>query len=254
MVSAQDHPRTAPLHELDASFNNTSKHVQTETVMDEKMAYYAVEMAAVIAGDTASLRERPPLSSLICTIAPLAQDKGGMEAALVFARSGLPVGFMSMANAGSTGPATIAGTLAAADAEIVAALVLVQLAYPGAPVYHSMMPGIMHPRTGGYLATAWEGELLYAAGVELAHRWGVPTLAGVFGTDSSCSRLAIRCQISSQPALMCGVRQKPRRSWIGRDPVPFLYPEAIILDADIYHKVRILLSESIRTPQHLPWM
>jgi trimethylamine--corrinoid protein Co-methyltransferase len=33
MVSAQDYPATAPLHELEASFHNTVKHVQTETVM-----------------------------------------------------------------------------------------------------------------------------------------------------------------------------------------------------------------------------
>ena len=49
IVSAQDHAITAPLHELDASFNNTVKHVQTETVMDEAMARYAVEMATAIA-------------------------------------------------------------------------------------------------------------------------------------------------------------------------------------------------------------
>jgi trimethylamine--corrinoid protein Co-methyltransferase len=184
IVSAQDHPHTAPLHELDASFSNTVKHVQTETVMDETMAHYAVDMATVIAGDEETRRQRPPLSSLVCTIAPLAQDKGGMESALVFAEAGLPVGFMSMANAGSTAPATLAGTVVAADAEIVAAMTLIQMAYPGAPIYHSMMPGIMHPRTGGYLGTAWEGELLYAVGVELAHAWGVPTLAGIFGTDA----------------------------------------------------------------------
>ena len=41
IVSAQDHPATAPLHELDASFNNTVKHVQTETVMDEPSARHA---------------------------------------------------------------------------------------------------------------------------------------------------------------------------------------------------------------------
>ena len=35
MVSAQDFPETAPLHELEASFNNTVKHVQSETVMGE---------------------------------------------------------------------------------------------------------------------------------------------------------------------------------------------------------------------------
>jgi len=172
IVSAQDHPPTAPLHALDASFNNTVKHVQTETVMDERMARYAVEMAAVVADGAGSLRDRPVLSSLVCTIAPLAQDAGGMESALVFAEAGLPVGFMSMANTGSTGPGTIAGTLVAADAEIVAAMVLIQLACPGAPVYHSMMPGVMHPRTGAYLGTTYEGDLLYALGVELAHAWG----------------------------------------------------------------------------------
>ncbi len=38
IVSAQDHPATAPLHELDASFNNTVKHIQSETIMGERMA------------------------------------------------------------------------------------------------------------------------------------------------------------------------------------------------------------------------
>ena len=84
MVTAHDHAATAPLHELDASFRNTVKHVQSETVMDEATARYALEMAKVIAGDDATLRERPPLSLLVCCIAPLGQDEGGMEAALVF--------------------------------------------------------------------------------------------------------------------------------------------------------------------------
>ena len=92
MVSAQDYKRTAPLHELDASWNNTLKHVQTETVMDAHMAKYAIEMATVIAGNKDELRKRPPLSSLICTIAPLAQDRDGMEAALVLARGLFPAG------------------------------------------------------------------------------------------------------------------------------------------------------------------
>jgi len=74
MVSAQDHPVTPSLHELDASFNNTFKHVQTPTVVDEITTRYAVEMAKVVAGSEAEMRKRPPLSLLICTIAPLAQD------------------------------------------------------------------------------------------------------------------------------------------------------------------------------------
>jgi trimethylamine--corrinoid protein Co-methyltransferase len=203
------------------------------------MARYAVEMARVIAGDEATMHERPPLSSLICTIAPLAQDQGGMESALVFAEAGLPVGFMSMANTGSTAPATIAGTVVAADAEIVAAMVLIQMAYPGAPVYHSLMPGIMHPRTGAYLGTAWEGELIYAVGVELAHMWGVPTLAGIFGTDAQVPGWQSAGDSASCLLLnaLCGAETGSGMGLL--ESCTLLYPEAVILDTDIYHRVRI---------------
>ena len=130
-------------------------------------------------------RQRPPLSLLVCTIAPLAQDRDGLESALLFAQAGLPVGFMSMVNTGSTAPATIAGTLVTGDAEIISALVLIQMAHPGAHVYFTpLMPGIMHPRTGDYQSSTLEGSLLYPLGAEMAHHWGVPTLAGIFGTDA----------------------------------------------------------------------
>jgi trimethylamine--corrinoid protein Co-methyltransferase len=238
IVSAQDYYKTAPLHEVQASFANTVKHVQSETVMGAGTARYAVEMAQVIAGDEATLRQRPPLSLLVCTIAPLAQDVGGMEAALTFAQAGLPVGFMSMANAGSTAPATPAGTVALADAEIVAAMVLVQMAYPGAPVYHSLMPGVMHPRTGGYLGTSFEGELFYPVGVELAHMWGVPTLAGFFGTDARVPGWQSAAALLGP--LLCALCGAETGSGMGLlESCTLLYPEAILLDTDIYHRMRV---------------
>ena len=238
MVSAQDFPATAPLHELDASFNNTVKHVQTETVMGEKTGHYAVEMAKVIAEGEVTMRERPPLSLLVCTIAPLAQDKDGMESALVFAEAGLPVGFMSMATSGSTAPATVAGTIAVADAEIVAAMVLIQMVYPGAPVYHSLMPGIMHPRTGAFLGSAWEADLFYPVGVELAHMWGVPTLAAV-GTEAQTSGWESALGIASN-MLLCALCGAETGSGLGlRETCTLLCPEALVLDTDIYHLVRV---------------
>ncbi len=240
IVSAQDRPHAAPLHELDASFNNTVKHVQTETVMDALMARYAVEMAAVVrGGDAAALRARPLLSLLVCTIAPLAQDEGGMESALTFAAAGLPVGFMSMANTGSTAPATVEGTIAIADAEIVAAMVLIQMAYPGAPTYHSLMPGIMHPRTGAYLGAAWEAELFYPVGTELAHMWGVPTLAGIYGTDAPTPGWQSGGESASSLLLaaLCGADTCSGMGLL--ESCTLLYPEQLILDGDIYQRVRI---------------
>ena len=238
MVSAQDFPATAPLHEIDASFNNTVKHVQTETVMGEQAGRYAVEMAKVIAGDEAAMRERPPLSLLVCTIAPLAQDKDGLESALAFAEAGLPVGFMSMATSGSTAPATVAGTIAIADAEMVSAMVLIQMALPGAPVFHSLMPGIMHPRTGAFLGSSWEADMFYPVGVELAHMWGVPTLAGI-GTEAQTSGWESALGIASN-MLLCALCGADTASGLGlRETCMLLSPEALVLDSDIYHLVRV---------------
>jgi trimethylamine--corrinoid protein Co-methyltransferase len=249
VVSAQDFPETAPLHELEAAFNNTVKHVQSETVMGEWAAGYALEMARVVAGDSADFRSRPPLSLLVCAIAPLAQDMEGLESALVFAQAGLPVGFMSMANTGSTAPATLAGTLVTGDAEIISALVLIQMACPGAPVFHSLMPGIMHPRTGAYLGTAWEGTLLYAAGVELAHRWGVPALAGVFGTDAMTPGWQSSGDAASS-LLLCALAGAETGAGLGLvESCTLLYPEALVLDADVYQRVRIEAGGLDTSPQ-----
>jgi len=238
IVSAQDFGLTACLHELDASFNNTVKHVQTPTVVTEDDARHAVAMARVIAGDETTMRARPPLSVLICTIAPLAQDHEAMDAALVLAEAGVPVGFMSMACGGSTAPATQAGTIALADAEIVSAMVLIQLAYPGAPIYHSLMPGIMHPRTGAFNGSAWASDMLYPIGVELAHMWGVPTLAGI-GTGAQTSSWESATGLAAN-MLLCALCGAETASGIGlRETCTLLFPEDLVLDSEMVHQARV---------------
>jgi trimethylamine--corrinoid protein Co-methyltransferase len=139
-----------------------------------------------------------------------------------------------MANVGSTAPATIAGMVALADAEMVSAMVLVQMAYPGAPTYHSMMPGIMHPRTGGYLCVS---SLVYAVGVELAHMWGVPTLAGTFGGDTpDISTWGTGDGAGAMLCVLCGAETG---SGMGlRKGSTVLYPEAMVLDSEVYHGIR----------------
>jgi len=235
MVSAQDHPITPSLHELDASFNNTVKHVQTPTVVEEVTTRYAAEMAKVVAGSEKTMRKRPPLSLLICTIAPLAQDAASMEAALVAAEAGIPVGFMAMPNTGSTAPATVAGTISLGDAEILSAMVLIQMAYPGAPIYHSFMPGMTHPRTGAYYG---HDAYVYAIGVELAHMWGVPTLAGSFG--SGAHGLGWEHGMGGgTTSLLCALCGAETGSGMGLlRGSTLLYPEALVLDAELYNSVQ----------------
>jgi trimethylamine--corrinoid protein Co-methyltransferase len=173
-VSAGDKAQTAPLHGVEACFNNTEKHVQTESVMDEISARYAIEMASVVAGGRDRLRERPVFSLLLCAIAPLAQDRGGIESALVFAEAGLPVGFMSMPTLGLTAPPYQAGALAMGLAEVLSGCVLTQIAHPGTPNYISIIPSVIDPRSGNYFMGSSFAQITSAAVVQLAHYNGLP--------------------------------------------------------------------------------
>jgi trimethylamine--corrinoid protein Co-methyltransferase len=241
MVSAQDHGRTAPLHELDAAWRNTVKHVQSETIMGAIPARYAVEAATVLAGDRAELRRRPPFTLIVCTIAPLVQDHEGIEGALVLAEAGLPVGFLAMPTLGTTAPATVAGALAMGDAEIISAVVLLQLAHPGAPVFHSIMQAWADPRTGAYVSYPLDARARYAP-VEMAHHWGMSSLGACYGTDSpepgtwqSAAEVALDPYWAGLvgPEIVTGmglVRTYTR-----------LRPESIILDDDLYQRARYAL-------------
>ncbi len=176
-VSAHDKGATAPLHGVEACLNNTEKHVQTESIMDEISARYSVEMACVVAGGSGELRKRPLHSLLLCAIAPLAQDRGGIEAALMYAEAGLPVGLMSMPTLGLTGPPYEAGSLATGLAEVLSGCVLTQIASPGTPNFISIIPSVVDPRTANYFMGSSYAQITSAAAVQLAHSNGLPITA-----------------------------------------------------------------------------
>jgi trimethylamine--corrinoid protein Co-methyltransferase len=233
LVSAQDHGATAPLHQCHAGLTHTLKHVRGGMTVPARLARYIVELATVVAGGESVRRLRPPICANICTIAPLAHDQDGIEAALVYAEAGIPTSFMAMPTMGSTAPATPLGALAVGGAEVVSGMVLVQLAHAGAPVFHSIITSLLHPRTGGYI-----GEValpVTAMAVQLAHAWGVPSLdGGSVAADSP----GIDWQTGSEggrgaaltPLIqgeICGYMGLTGGSMI-------LYPEKVILDHELY--------------------
>ena len=241
MVSAQDYGKTAPLHELDAGWNNTVKHVQSETLMGGASARYAVEMGSVIAGGRDELRRRPTFSVVICTIAPLVQDKHGIESAMVLAEASVPVGFLAMPTLGTTAPATVAGALAVGDAEVISAAVLMQLVNPGAPVFHSIMQGWADPRSGNYVPYPVDARCRYAP-VEMAHHWGMPAFGGAFGTESEePGTWQAAADVALDP-LLVALAGAEWVTGIGlNDSFTLLHPEAIVMDDELYHRARYAL-------------
>jgi trimethylamine--corrinoid protein Co-methyltransferase len=189
-------------------------------------------MATSVAGSAEGLRRRPPICANFCTIAPLAQDGHSIDTALIYAEAGIPMSFMAMTTMGSTAPATALGGLVQGDAEVVSGMVLIQLAQPGAPVFHAVYVSLMDPRTGGYISHG--PAPLSKMAVELAHAWGVPSLgggslssdAGQIGWESGADAGFGAASISAFGGEICGYLGLVGSSMI-------LYPEQIILEHEV---------------------
>jgi trimethylamine---corrinoid protein Co-methyltransferase len=185
VVTAEDVPRaTRPLHELEAVFANTAKHFQAVDVVGERMTRRAVEMARVVAGGAEELRRRPLMSLIACPIDPLSNEAVSLEAALVCAEAGVPVGFLSLTLACASAPATMAGNLVVNLAAVLAGIILLQLAHPGAPVFLAGAPSVMDLRSGGYTGGSPEDYLLAAAATELAHHFGFAMNMGTMASGA----------------------------------------------------------------------
>jgi trimethylamine--corrinoid protein Co-methyltransferase len=184
-LSAQDKPaETRGLHELAAVWDNSTKHAQTESIYTVHEAKAAIEMAAALVGGRDKLRERPVLSLMQCTAPPLAHDGGSIDAALLGAEVGLPVGFMTMAANLTTGPATMAGNLVVGNAEVIAGSALIQLAHPGAPIFYAAAQTASDLRNGAYTGGGPEDFLYGAAGNVLADFYNIPLSMGSFATGA----------------------------------------------------------------------
>jgi len=184
-VSAQDKPaESRGLHELKAVWDNSTKHVQTESIYNEAEAHAAVEMATLIAGGTEALRQRPPLSIMQCTAPPLGHDGGSLDAALIVAAAGIPVGFMTMTSCLTTAPATLAGNLAVGNAEVISAAALIQLAHPGAPFFYAAAQTSSDLRSGAYTGGGPEDFLFGAATNVLSDFYKMPLSMGSFATGA----------------------------------------------------------------------
>jgi len=251
IVSARDCGAAAPLHEIEAAWNNTAKHYQSVTMMGAERCRYGIEMATVLRGSLEEVRRRPPLSLIVCTIAPLVQDKEAIEGAMLLAEAGIPVVFLSMPTLGTTAPASFPGALVVGDAENISAIVLMQLVNPGAPVFHSILHAWADPRSGAYVGYPLDQRGRYAP-VEIAHHWGLPSLGGAFGTETAAlADWQSAADVALDP-LLVGLSGAEIVTGIGlRDTYTLLYPEAIILDDDLYHRARYSLMETEVNPETL---
>jgi len=153
-------------------------------ISNGKSAKYIIEMFKVVVGGEVKLRNKPMTEAFIEPISPLQLSKEGLEVLVEFAKAGLPVGFGPMAMTMATAPATLAGTIAQENAEILAGITISQLLSPGLPVTYWGIPHIMDPATGNISFGSPEQGLMAVAITQIAKSYGFPMGVNVGLTDS----------------------------------------------------------------------
>jgi len=184
-VTSQDVPQgTRHIHDLQATLENTEKHITLATDTTSWEVEDVVELASAAVGGREELRKRPIISSIHTSFTPLQIEGEGLDAGFVAADAGLPICFYVMPGPGSTGPATLAGSVALAVAEALAGNTLFQLNRPGTAFVFSCGIAPMDMKTSTRAGGSPEHGLTSAAYTQMAHHFGFPSLVGGFVTTS----------------------------------------------------------------------
>ena len=186
MVTSQDYPEAIRDYvDLKVCYMNTDKPILFASARTAEQSRYLTAMAAAVAGGPDELRERPILSSVHTSIAPLTHDEGNMDGAFVFGETGIPVAIFTMPTPGASGPVTLAGSITVATMEFLSGLAMARLANPGCPLIWGCGVAPLDMRTTTRASGSPEHGLTGAAITQVAHAFGVPSLCGGFDSTAS---------------------------------------------------------------------
>ncbi len=184
-VEAQDVPvASRHLECWRAVLTLTDKPVQSGFVGGRAEAEDVLQMLALVFGGESAIDGRPVAHCSVNVNSPLLYDETMLEGLLTFARYGQPVLISPFVMAGVTGPATLAGTLAQHNAEVLAGIALTQLVRPGTPVLYGTASSNVDLRNANPAIGSPESAISIAVGAQLARRYNLPCRGGGALTDS----------------------------------------------------------------------
>ncbi len=167
-------PRDLDINTCYAAVSGTTKHAGTSFFQPEHVDE-ALRMLHMISGGEDKWRARPFVSMTNCfVVPPLKFAEDSCRCLEVAVRGGMPVVLLAAGQAGATSPAALAGAVAQEVAEVLAALVYVNLISPGHPCMFGTWPLVSDLRTGAMSGGSGEQALLTAACAQMAHFYDLP--------------------------------------------------------------------------------
>ena len=174
-VVSRDVPdETYELHNLEAGLLNCTKPLGVGPFAEEDQRL-TVEIARVVAGGADALRERPMIYLTMGPVSPLQLPAGTTTSGLHGARAGVPCTALTMAMAGGSAPATLAGVLVTHNAEVLSVLTLVQLAERGNPFIYGSSTTALDLRNALAAVGSPECGMISAGVAQIARHYRLPS-------------------------------------------------------------------------------
>ena len=162
---------------------NTTKPV-TFWFHDRASAKYVNEIIIALRGSEEAAAQYPLCYPFLEPISPLRFPFHGIDLLYETARLNLPVPIGPMAQMGLSAPCTIAGMLAAENAEILAGVCITQLIRPHLPVCYGGICHAFDMRTTQMIFAGPEQAIFGVAMTQMGRHYGLPVYINVGLTDS----------------------------------------------------------------------
>lgn len=184
LALATDVPvEAADRHQFAEMTLNTTKPI-CFTAYNRENLKAMIEISRLATGGAKALRLRPNLIHYAEPNSPLMHSKEAVEKLFLCAEEGVPVIYAAVPMLGATGPVTMAGSLALANAENLSGLVMHQLKEKGAPfIYGGGIPA-MDMMTSVCSYGSPERDLGCLALMRLAQFYKLPTFTTAGCTDA----------------------------------------------------------------------
>ena len=200
-----------------------------------------IEMAAAVAGGDAALRQKPFLIHYAEPASPLVHSFGAVEKLLLATDRGIPLNYVPAILSGGTGPVTLAGAIATANAEALSGLVIQQCRRRGAPMISGFSVTPLDMAYGTSVYGSPETRLTHTACAQLYHRYGIPVWgeAGCSDAKRPDAQAAMESAISILMAAMDGMNLVHDVGYLGQGLIGS--PAAIVMGSEIISYVRRIL-------------
>jgi len=198
-------PKTAFLHEFEAMLLYTEKPIIFTSNTEDDLADM-IDMAIAVSGSLEELQLNPFIIHYAEPISPLTHGGEAVRKLLLCAEKRIPLVYTPGISAGGTGPVTMAGAIALANAEILSGLVMHQLKSRGAPFISGGTITIIDMAATNYVHATPEHYLATNAIAELSHYYNIPVFGSGGRSDAKIvdAQAGIEGALSAMNAALCG--------------------------------------------------